>query len=90
MAPMSVSHSSRQIGTVAMAPRGVDSFLVTGKASGATALQLRHAFVNQPVEVPAVRGQFATYLVIDGRRPDLVMRFGYGPELPRSLRRSST
>lgn len=53
----------------------------------ATALQLRHAFINQPVEVPAVRGQFATYLGIGGRRPDLVMRFGYGPELPRSLRR---
>ncbi|NKJ36245.1 nitroreductase family protein [Rhizobium sp. SG570] len=53
----------------------------------ATALQLRHAFINQPVEVPAVRGQFATYLGIGDRRPDLVMRFGYGPELPRSLRR---
>jgi hypothetical protein len=53
----------------------------------ATALQLQHAFINQPVEVPAVRGQFATYLGIGGRRPDLVMRFGYGPELPRSLRR---
>jgi len=53
----------------------------------ATALQLRHAFINQPVEVPAVRGQFATYLSIGDRRPDLVMRFGYGPELPRSLRR---
>ncbi|KQU85718.1 hypothetical protein ASD12_31350 [Mesorhizobium sp. Root102] len=53
----------------------------------ATALQLRHAFINQPVEVPAVRGQFATYLGIGGRRPDLVMRFGYGPELPKSLRR---
>ncbi|WMT73385.1 Acg family FMN-binding oxidoreductase [Bradyrhizobium sp. Ash2021] len=53
----------------------------------ATALRLRHAFINQPVEVAAVRGQFATYLGIDGRRPDLVMRFGYGPELPKSLRR---
>jgi Nitroreductase family. len=53
----------------------------------ATALQLRHAFINQPVEVPAVRGQFATYLGLDGRRPDLVVRFGYGPEMPRSLRR---
>ncbi|WP_292449751.1 Tat pathway signal protein [Mesorhizobium sp.] len=53
----------------------------------ATTLQLRHAFINQPVEVPAVRGQFATYLGIDGRRADLVMRFGYGPELPKSLRR---
>jgi hypothetical protein len=53
----------------------------------ATALQLRHAFINQPVEVPAVREQFATYLGIGGRRADLVMRFGYGPELPKSLRR---
>ena len=53
----------------------------------ATSLQLRHAFINQPVEVPAVRGQFAAYLGIGGRRPDLVMRFGYGPELPKSLRR---
>jgi hypothetical protein len=53
----------------------------------ATALQLRHSFVNQPVEVPAVREQFAAWLGIDGRRPDLVMRFGHGPELPRSLRR---
>jgi hypothetical protein len=53
----------------------------------ATALQLRHAFVNQPVEVPAVRRQFGTYLGIGDRRPDLVMRFGYGPELPKSLRR---
>jgi hypothetical protein len=53
----------------------------------ATALGLRHAFINQPVEASAVRGQFATYLGIDGRRPDLVVRFGYGPELPKSLRR---
>jgi nitroreductase len=53
----------------------------------ATALGIRHCFINQPVEVPAVRVQFATYLGIGDRRPDLVMRFGYGPELPRSLRR---
>ncbi|MBP2563143.1 hypothetical protein J2857_005942 [Neorhizobium galegae] len=53
----------------------------------ATALGLCHAFINQPVEVPAVRGQFATYLGLGGGRPDLVMRFGYGPELPKSLRR---
>ena len=53
----------------------------------ATALGIRHCFINQPVEVPAVRGQFATFLGAGDRRPDLVMRFGYGPELPRSLRR---
>ena len=53
----------------------------------ATALGIRHCFINQPVEVPVVRGQFATFLGVGDRRPDLVMRFGYGPELPRSLRR---
>ncbi len=53
----------------------------------ATVLGLKHAFINQPVEVPVVRGQFASHLGIGGRRPDLVMRFGYGPELPKSLRR---
>ena len=53
----------------------------------ATALGMKCAFINQPVEVPAIRGQFATFLGIGDRRPDLVMRFGFGPELPRSLRR---
>jgi len=54
----------------------------------ATALGIRHCFINQPVEVPAVRGQFSNYVGTRARRPDLVMRFGYGPELPRSLRRA--
>jgi hypothetical protein len=54
----------------------------------ATALGIRHSFVNPPVEVPAVRSQFASYVGAGARRPDLVMRFGYALELPRSLRRS--
>ena len=53
----------------------------------ATALNIRTAFINQPVEVPAIRGQFAAWLGNGERRPDLVMRFGYGPLLPQSLRR---
>ena len=53
----------------------------------ATALGLKYAFVNQPVEVPALRRQFAAYLGIGDRRPDLVLRFGAGPQLPKSLRR---
>jgi hypothetical protein len=53
----------------------------------ATALGLKYAFVNQPVEVPSLREQFASYLGLSGRRPDLVVRFGAGPDLPRSLRR---
>lgn len=54
----------------------------------ATAFGLRHAHINQAVEVPEVRTQFADYLGIGERRPNLLVRFGYGPELPRSLRRS--
>jgi len=53
----------------------------------AAALGLRTAFINQPVEVSALRPQFATFLGIGNRRPDLVVRFGRGPETPRSLRR---
>ncbi|MEY4543998.1 MAG: hypothetical protein RL685_193 [Pseudomonadota bacterium] len=53
----------------------------------ATALQLQTAFINQPVEVAALRRQFATSLGIGQRRPDLVVRIGRGPDMPRSLRR---
>jgi nitroreductase len=53
----------------------------------ATALGLKYAFINQPVEVPALRPQFASYLGVGSRRPDIVLRFGARPELPRSLRR---
>lgn len=53
----------------------------------ATALGIRNAFLNQPVEVSAVRSPFATSLGLAGQRPDLVVRFGRGPTLPRSLRR---
>lgn len=53
----------------------------------ATALDIRNAFLNQPVEVSTLRPQFATYLGIGTQRPDLVVRFGRGPEMPRSLRR---
>ncbi|WP_338122697.1 Acg family FMN-binding oxidoreductase [Bradyrhizobium yuanmingense] len=53
----------------------------------ATALGLKYSFVNQPVEVAALRQQFATRLGLGARRPDIVMRFGTGPILPKSLRR---
>jgi hypothetical protein len=56
----------------------------------ATALGLRHAFINQAVEVPEVRSQFAEFLGIKAGRVDILVRFGYAPELPRSLRRPVT
>ena len=53
----------------------------------ATALGLKHAFINQPVEVPHLRAELAAIVGVTGRRPDIVMRFGYGPTLPFSPRR---
>jgi hypothetical protein len=53
----------------------------------ATALGIRHAMVNQPVEVSAVRAEFARWLEIGDVRPDLVVRFGYAPPMPMSMRR---
>lgn len=53
----------------------------------ATALGIRNAFMNQPVEVPGFRSRLAAMLGLGSGRPDLVVRFGRGPEMPRSLRR---
>jgi hypothetical protein len=53
----------------------------------ATSLGLKYAFINQPVEVPNLRNELSSYLGLGGRRPDIVVRFGNGPDLPRSLRR---
>jgi len=53
----------------------------------ATVLGLRLAFVNQPVEVASLRPELAALVGLPGRRPDIVMRFGYGPTLPLSARR---
>ena len=53
----------------------------------ATALGLKHAFLNQPIEVPALRPELAALVGLQGRRPDIVMRFGRGQDMPFSARR---
>jgi hypothetical protein len=53
----------------------------------ATALGLKHAFINQPVEVARLRPKLANLIGLPDRRPDLVLRFGNGPSLPYSARR---
>ena len=53
----------------------------------AAALNLRTAFINQPVEVAPLRKTFAGFLGVGNRRPDLIVRIGHGPEAPRSVRR---
>jgi hypothetical protein len=53
----------------------------------ATALGIRHSHLNQPVEVPSVRTGFANWLGLGDTLPDLVIRFGYAPPMPMSMRR---
>ena len=58
-------------------------------ALATTALNIRHAHLNMPVEVPAIRRPFAAHLGLGDVRPDLLIRFGYGPLAPYSLRRDT-
>ncbi|AOY86874.1 Tat pathway signal protein [Marinobacter salinus] len=53
----------------------------------AAALDLKTAFLNQPVEVAPLRAEFARFLGVGNGRPDLIVRIGRGLETPRSLRR---
>jgi hypothetical protein len=53
----------------------------------ATRLGFKHAFVNQPVEVARLRPELAALVGEPDLRPDIVMRFGYGPQMPFSPRR---
>ena len=53
----------------------------------ATALDLRSAFINQPVEVPALRPQLESWLGLDGMHALLMIRLGRAPLVPYSLRR---
>ena len=53
-----------------------------------TALNLCHAHVNMPIEVRNIRPEFAKWLGMAERRPDLVVRFGHAKPMPMSLRRS--
>lgn len=62
--------------------RACQRFMLT-----ATALDIRYAFLNQPVEVPALRPDLAALVGEPGLRPDLLLRFGRGPVLPLSPRR---
>lgn len=53
----------------------------------ATLLGIKHAFLNQPVEVLQFRKKLGALLGIGDRRPDILVRFGYAEPMPHSLRR---
>jgi hypothetical protein len=52
-----------------------------------TSLNIKSAFLNQPIEVEHVRGQFQSALRLGNALPQLLVRFGYADLMPRSLRR---
>ncbi|WP_161883992.1 Acg family FMN-binding oxidoreductase [Deinococcus alpinitundrae] len=52
-----------------------------------TALNLKLAFLNQPMEVPGVRRQFGGALNLGQALPQLLVRYGHADPMPRSLRR---
>lgn len=52
-----------------------------------TALGIQSAFLNQPVEVAGLRPQFQSAMGLGASLPQLLVRFGYGSPMPKSLRR---
>ncbi len=52
-----------------------------------TALDIKSAFLNQPIETAVLRTQFQSALGLGDSLPQLLLRFGYADALPRSLRR---
>lgn len=56
-------------------------------ALAATGLGIRHAFINQPLEIESERPLFASWLGLESQRPDLIVRYGYAEAMPKSLRR---
>lgn len=53
----------------------------------ATLLGIRSAFINQPIDVGALRPQLHDLLALDNETALLMLRLGHGPEAPFSLRR---
>lgn len=84
--------SSGGIAVFSARKNDAEHWVTVGRASQrfalkATTLGLKHAYINQPVEVAGLRPELATLIGLQGRRPNLVVRFGYGPALPFSARR---
>ncbi|WP_068083701.1 Acg family FMN-binding oxidoreductase [Polycladidibacter stylochi] len=53
----------------------------------ATRLGIKTSLINPAIEVEGVREALATWLGVRGQHPALLIRYGYAPEMPFSLRR---
>lgn len=85
--------SSPAVAVIVAAGSGPAVWVAAGRASQrlqlqATALGLASAFLNQPVEVPALRPRLDALLGLSGGvTAQLILRLGRGPRVPFSLRR---
>lgn len=52
-----------------------------------TSMGIKSALLNQPIEVAALRAEFGQAAGLGQAWPQLLVRFGRAPEMPRSLRR---
>ena len=52
-----------------------------------TALDIKSALLNQPIEVAGLRAQFQRAMGLGADQPQLLLRFGYANAMPRSVRR---
>ena len=52
-----------------------------------TSLDLKSALLNQPIEVPELRGEFQTAMGLGENLPQLLMRYGVADAMPYSFRR---
>lgn len=71
-------------------PMSAPSFappLLAVKFHQPAALNVKSAFLNQPIEVAALRSQFRSALGLGDQLPQFLLRFGYAASLPKSLRR---
>jgi hypothetical protein len=77
---------------IASAADGKTAWVRTGQvyerlALKMTSLNIKSAFLNQPIEVAEIRSQFQKAVGLGSSHPQLLLRFGYAEALPHSLRR---
>ena len=52
-----------------------------------TTMNIKSALLNQPIEVADLRSEFQSAMGLGSSLPQLMVRFGYAPAMPKSMRR---
>lgn len=71
---------------------GIEQWIDVGRSTQRLALQMtalgiKMAFVNQPLEVESFKPRLLSALNLSGRHPDILIRYGYAQPMPSSFRR---